>query len=505
MQPHTDRVIRSSIVQLMKETLTVDVDENRKIFNKLPGFCFIGDSISARQNKQINLESVTANGKIITAVFSGNHGLNLNNHVFINSTVDAAYHGWYRVQSIPTTSTFTYHVKKEPSISVDNTSLIRCVIQEQLYDSNWAGVGSSLAKRKGLYLGNYGWGSSKTSDLDEQLDFALDRVGTLWGDHGADIIFICSGVNDIAADVDIENIKVNLGAAIERISNVGIRPVISTLYPLDNTHPGHAISSAINHCKLNRWIREVAPTMGATVIDVSSVVVDPFSEYGNYISGYSADGLHPDKNATFAVAKLVNKKLWATISSVDTRIGASVSNNNTLSGTSGSNVGTGTSTGDVADNMSLGAYIGGSVVGSKGIADDGSGELQRIVATSSADNDWFAFFGDNLTTADFKAGDRIVCRMQVVVHSDIVTENFRNMSLYGAHTVDGVETTRCVSDIGDNGDHSVTLGEPYSVTLETPPVLIHDLSTLLNFKLLMYFNGAGEITVDVTNYDIIKY
>lgn len=472
----------------------------RRHWDRKPGFVIVGDSTAARQNKQFTVTSITAYGNIAT-VTATSHGMPKGQNFVVNNANQSEYNGIFSVREVLTANTFTYVLPSSPKV-LTATGTIVIESQGHVFEDNWSVMSSFLGGGKGLYLGNFAWGGSRTSALDAQLDLALNTENNLYG-RDIDFVFISSGINDIINNVSVDTIKENLLAAVERIIAANAVPFINTMMPMDDTYVSFTTARVQASRTVNTWIRETLPLYGAIVVDASEVMLDLADQHGNWKSGYSIDGLHPQKIASLQLAKELKTLLWDNITVEEDRDLVSIGPNSTLEGTGGSVSGTGAS-GDVADGFTLTATGGASItlVGSKGISLSGNGESQRIsVQADAADTAKLTFASIH---GSLSPGDKVIAKLRLRTETADLT-GMRFISVDSESVISGVTNSITTTAVGYNNYSSINLGEKFDLFVETPPFIVPEGVTSFYFTVYIHFQAlSGTIEFDISDYDVYK-
>lgn len=138
---------------------------------------------------------------------------------------------------------------------------------------------------------NAGIGGNTTTQM-------LARIATDVLAYSPDIVLLCGGRNDIVASMSNARILTcmgNLESMVRQMLQAGILPVIVT--------PPASSSTPIETRKLIPFYYLLAQAYGLPLIDFFRVTVNPAT--GNYLSGYSGDGTHPNPTAVTAIAPFV--------------------------------------------------------------------------------------------------------------------------------------------------------------------------------------------------------
>lgn len=471
-------------------------------WDRLPGFVIFGDSLAARGNKEDAVTSITASGTTATLTTSVVHQAAVGSRVMVQGADQHQYNGYYKILSLPTTSSLTYEMSSAPSITTA-TGNIKLNHQEKLRDTNWAAMSNALSGGKGLYLGNYGLGGSPTSELAGQMAIGINPDNNVWGVK-PDIAFICSGINDGTLDVLSDATIENLRSAINTLLDADIFPIVTTIFPRGSGSANWSVARVVEAAKVNTWLRQNEKKEGFMLIDGNAICMDTATQYGEWKTNYSQDGVHLNKKSSNIIAAEIKAKLWDKIETKDHRNTTVISLNPTMSGTSGDGVGSGT--GDIADDYNLRAFGGGSQLadGEKGLSLSGGGESQRVDLTGAADQDR-AFFNQDSIHASVSPGDKVFFSARFRTNTDISTAFIRYVSVESQSTAGGVASESASFNDDDKLNQGFVVDGPLDMIMETPPMIIPPSLTALTFNIAVATMAAGgTATFDVSDYKIMK-
>lgn len=120
-----------------------------------------------------------------------------------------------------------------------------------------------------------------------------------------DILMLMGGTNDMATTGQMSDIAVcmnNIEYMIVKALDAGILPIVVTPPVKSNNNPGFDVVRA----SIPFYYR-LAEFYGVPLIDMFKVTADPAT--GNYITGYSADGIHPQGAGLTAMSNWAAKAL----------------------------------------------------------------------------------------------------------------------------------------------------------------------------------------------------
>lgn len=120
-------------------------------------------------------------------------------------------------------------------------------------------------------------------------------------------MILLAGTNDIAANngpQTLDMIKQNVMAMVELAQAHHIKVILCALTPISGKQSEHRPPADI--LKLNAWLKEYAAKTRSAFVDYHSAVVDT---QGEFRSGYSDDGLHPNARGYQLMKAAVSKAL----------------------------------------------------------------------------------------------------------------------------------------------------------------------------------------------------
>lgn len=474
------------------------IQDSRFVFDRLPGFVMIGDSTIALGTRSGSITNVTATIGAMTAQMNWNsHGMSRGARFVLQNTNHAEFTGVFTVASIVSANAITFALTSPATVSTSTGAGI-CTTHQRVKDSEYCNISNFLSGHKGLYLGNFAQGASFTANLDRQLDLALNPANNLWN-RAVDIVFMATGINDATTDVSSTVTIANIEAAITRIIAADAIPVLISQFPLSNTATNWSIARSLESRKVVAYFRNKAATDKTFVfIDAHDICVDRGNQYGNWISGYSSDGVHPAKKSALPVAKLIKSQFWDSILSSDDRALTPMIANTTMTGTSGTVSGTGAS-GSSANTFTVTAAGAGSqtIVASKGLGLSGSTESQRLAVTAAAAND-----NGNLKYGSLHAsitpGDKFVFRARIrttdsgLLLQDLTTAiwTYIDATTVGYGAMDSYE-----SGMWDEG---------IDLMIETPLVEFQSGCTNFAPEIRIRWSAAASGTFDISEFQIYK-
>jgi len=463
-------------------------------YNHKPGFVMIGDSTLALGNSGGSC-TIAASGTTATVTRSG-HGLNRGAVFVMHSCTEPEFNGLFEVATYVSSSVFTYTLATTATVA-NATGTPAITVQQRIKDSEQVSLANHIAGNPGLYLGNFAYGGSKTSALQSQLNLALDSTKNLWL-REPDIIFCSIGINDAINDIALATTQANVLEMIDRVYTAGKRLVLFTQMPLNQAYASWTVERLQVSRQYNEWLIALAKTDNRfELLPANSVLRDPANLYGDWISGYTVDGIHPSKPGSRAMAEVLATQFWSKIVYTDDRILTNLLSNPTLTGTTGTKSGTGSS-GNVADGFVQNAAGGGSqtVVGAKTVAQSGQTEAQAITITAAAALDAGEFYIDLHSTLTAERWYAMKVTIRVVG-----TGNVRDLMVNIYTGVDTILVPFGCLDAFEN----VTFNSSYKeFTVETPPVkLITGASRFRPYIRCRMFD-ASAVTVHISDLSVFR-
>ena len=108
-----------------------------------------------------------------------------------------------------------------------------------------------------------------------------------------DVVVVCYGINDIAQDREIEEIKKDLLAIVKKLKEAGTEVVVQTLPPFD--FKGAKLDK---WRKINTYIHEVLSNYADELFDVVPILIN-----GEEVEGFARYGGHPNETGCAEWAK----------------------------------------------------------------------------------------------------------------------------------------------------------------------------------------------------------
>lgn len=163
-----------------------------------------------------------------------------------------------------------------------------------IYDTNcsWLEVAVIKSNSSIEYGGNFGVPGETSTQI-------LARVSTVIAAAPTHCT-ILAGANDSSA----ATVKTNIQAIASALRAAGITPILCTLPP-NRTLSDSAVQTKIR--QVNAWLRAYSLSTGVPLLDFYSVLANPAD--GDYLSGYYADTVHPNRAAYALMANEVIRVL----------------------------------------------------------------------------------------------------------------------------------------------------------------------------------------------------
>lgn len=480
------------------------VDGVHYTFATRPGYVTVGGSIMALGNLSYT-PTISAVIDESTAVFvlTGNKVVKGSN-IWAQGANQAEFNGVLPVLSV-SGNNVTVQLAS-PATATAATGTLGALEMENITDVNFIHLGNCIKKQRALYLGNFAQSGSQTSSHITQLAAALLPANNRFGVVPR-IAFIGSPGNDILADVAVATIIANLETMIAMCKAAGTLPVLTTLPPISTAYGGYSHARAAAGRYVNKWIEDQCAQGMIERINVHADWVNKADAGGGWITGYTADGIHPTSIAAYAAA---NSSVAAFFDRIHyDALGYTVTElwtNYELTGTGGTVTGTGGS-GTTADTTTVTSSGGGSqtVVASK-VATYGEslGEAIKLVVTgvASLDAGTVSFTGSQ--HALLTAGDLIIISARIRNHDSAIDADFKFLNANAALTIDTIAHSAVSSIVA--GAASVGFGTGYwDLLLEFPAFEVPASGlTAFNIILQMAFGAAGATTDTFSDISIKK-
>lgn len=335
----------------------------------------------------------------------------------------------------------------------------------------------------------------------------------------ADVDIIEIGTNDIAASVSASTIIANLTAIIQGRIGVGTPYIgVMTIPPRDSQSATHRKTRA----QVNAWIRDYcAANDRLHCLDINAAIEDPGSS-GNWLSGYSGDGIHPSNIGAWAIGKVA--ATWiATLSSYKPAYPsfydiydatynpygtlAAGTGYTSFEGTSGT-AGAGAS-GTVPANFTLARNTGAAItaVGSKvARTDNVGGNWYQVVLASAVADEYFHLIQQSnpltLSSYGLSAGDSIEGFLEVNIPSSSSLK-FLDLRLSWGGVAAGSRNMLAFNDaiVGGNAVLQDSMGLIY---IRIPPATIPVGATSVNITIRMGTAASGSATIQLGRWRVNK-
>lgn len=167
----------------------------------------------------------------------------------------------------------------------------------QYVGSGYLGLGVYLTKGRVILQRNAGISGNTTAQM-------LARIQADVIAYAPDWCLILGGTNDTPA-TPLATTLANIQAMIDALVAAGIMPILATIPPRDTSYH-EAIS------KVNAGIKHLATINGLTCVDFYRALADPAD--GDWISGYTSDGIHPIGAGYKVMAQVLADTLMTTVS-----------------------------------------------------------------------------------------------------------------------------------------------------------------------------------------------
>lgn len=129
---------------------------------------------------------------------------------------------------------------------------------------------------------------------------ALARIGEVTGlSIKPDYCLVLLGTNDAGQGVPFDTYAANMTAIVERLRAAGIRPILMTVPPVPTTVLGNGETRRGMADGYNAFLIRLAQREGVPILDYRTAVMDTA---GDWLAGYSGDGVHPTNPGYRAMA-----------------------------------------------------------------------------------------------------------------------------------------------------------------------------------------------------------
>ncbi len=347
-------------------------------------------------------------------------------------------------------------------------------------NANWAGVARSLLGNRYAHGIQAGVGGETSAQI-------LARVGTVVAARPTFCIFE-AGVNSIAASVSAESVIADLTAIIDALIAGGVVPIVQTLTPSVNITGARLTEAG----KVNNWIKALPVTRGVNVIDWCAAVVDFSSTTAQWVSAWTADGVHPNEQGHVimgqAVARVLEPLIMGT-SPLVSNAGAGgqglISANPGMTG-SGGTAGTGV-TGTIPASWTVNGTTT-TAVSVEPRTDDVGGNWMRLAITDGQPQ---IFIQNTAVGVDWNVGDEAWAEVEILM-LDTPT-NLRGFSF----RLDFWSGIGSASNSTLNMPPVIALplrGRPKSFVLKTTPTIIPASTARLQLFLLVNQSVASQVS-----------
>jgi len=367
-------------------------------------------------------------------------------------------------------------------------------------EPDWIGWAAYLSKGAILKGISYGFGGEDTV-------YIKTKISDLYS-KSPQYIIEQSGINDIRASVQASAIFENKKNMWLSIIEAGLSPMITTLTPLSNSVSGWTTAQFYQILKLNQLIRDYAQNNPYVVlVDLYAKLVDPLSTTGNWKSGMTLDGLHPNGKAAYLMGQELynvlsvhdysNEIKVKKVSSAVEAFGISpqipqIIDNPLLTDNAGGLAGG--ATGSVATGWTLTKVGGGTAVGSIVARADGYGNDQQIVCVAAAAN-------DGATLVGWAINNRILAGQSIQAVFDLDMSSCTNLSRlefsigYTSGGVSGLIALNRISDSQIDGGNK-------TITFMSQAIKFNVAANLFNMTLTITHSNAGGSTIKVGRMSI---
>lgn len=268
------------------------------------------------------------------------------------------------------------------------------------YGGSWPNLVCALSQQRFNFLGNAGVGGNNSTQILARVPNAIAL--------GPRIVTVLAGTNDLTQGVPFSTWSANIKAIVAQLRAAGIRVVLCTIPPRDNT------TYLATQMTWNQWLRVYAQQQGLDLLDFFALLVNPTT--GIWASGYDS-GLppHPSQAAHLVMANYVISQLTISpFSPIQAQL----------------------ATGDVGNMLANGMLLGSGTPGSwitsgstssdytEGVVTDSDfiGQAWQVAYANVASASTFRQFKSFAVSNGFSAGDTLVmCAKAKITASSGVT------------------------------------------------------------------------------------
>lgn len=497
IQSRPSPFVTSSLTPNNIAVLTPDNDTYNlsvgQVWARKPGFVVIGDSLAGSGKDYMDGATITAVGTEATVTVAATSFVR-KSLVYITKCDQSEYNGVFRVKTYVGVNTFKIDLLSAPSITTATGT--RTVHFPQSHSSRSIFErANQLAGNKGIYLGNFAVPGENSNHFATQLAIALNPANNEYG-ATPDLVFINMGINDYSVPLTFAGSIANFTTAINTIKGVGAVPIFLTTPPVSNANANWSIGRVTLGRQINDWLLNTAPSLGAIAIDSNEICIDDTTQYGDWLTAYSDDGLHQNNSGAALIAELVKTEFWDGLTVADARESTNVTSSVTLGGTGGTG-GAGI-TGDIAANCTV-AISAGSAVCSKGLAPKG-GESQILEFTPVAEGNTLNFRSTSSPHTSISAGDKVYCQCRVRVISG--SANIKNITLENQIVVDGA--TRTPNGTSHFTGTTLWVEDGMVLDLETPLFVMPSGISEIKARLEVVAKAASALKIELSDYGVYK-
>lgn len=314
---------------------------------------------------------------------------------------------------------------------------------------------------------------------------------------------VMGGLNDLLAGSSAQDVIAQLTLIFNKARFAGVKVVACTIYPVGSGSIADTEAIQLAILDVNKWLHEYASTTGNIIVaDTWAALVDRTSESTVAAADMlGADGIHTGAKG----ARNAGAAVWAAISSQVVDNGYHIKAQSDSYGTNAANkqmsfnplfqgsvAATSPVTGTVATGVTVERGAGTPGVAASVVArSDGFGNSQRMVITSSADNDTVQMVL-LLYTAGLSLGD--------VLEGEVFVDVASATALKGLNLTLQVTTDEATyTTISHAGDATVMDQSNFSTVMRPDVLTIPSSGTIIFAALIMQakFSGAGGATIDV--------
>lgn len=451
----------------------------------------IGDSIS-QGGARVTSSGMTFAGSGTTGTITGVNAGYPGQRIYI-SNASASHDVWNGMKTVSTVSgstiTFTNSTEltASPTANADFSGIFVCQV-DYWSERNFQALACFKSALPFDTIDIYAGSGRRSDHVYAEIEEVLAQE--------PDAVSLLVGINDVMQDKSEDSIFDNINQIVSDVVESGAKVFLGTLPPLGTASGDYSAARRDKVVRLNARIRLLcARNSNVFMYDAYKAVTDPVT--GDWLSNYTADGVHPSSRGAYAIAlEFAAAITTAGYTGSDPRIVSQIDSldvdasslqlidNPLMQGTSGQvdSPVTGTS----ADDWRITRYAGTCAIASSLEArSDGIGQDIVLTITSTAASDQARIYHSPSIHSDLTAGDVIEFVCSITQES---ATNLRGRIVYLEGTVDGnAIQIQCSGSTGGTLSSNVDGELVFRTQRFTVPANLTALRPIIRFE----FGGTG--------------